>query len=495
MPALHLDVALFHLNRADERGNAQFLGPDLYFDDLFASAAETTLRVAASRSSHRDLAEADAVPHAAHQPPAWSTAWSRRPGGAALHLVHARLRRATRRSRRRTPPRVAGRSATASPDRPGCRRPCRRPDGERRERTTHPGRDLRRGGGRVLPGRRRDPGQPHRHHPHDRRPPGPGHLRARPGDDRRRRLPRRPTSTPWARTAIRQLEVEAWNPYRTHVRRGLGRPAPRDDGRHPGRPVRQPEHRLHRRPAQAEGAAPRLPGRPGQHDQPPHQLLGAQPLAQGLRGPSTWSPASATTGAGLGDRGVASTRSAGWSSNLGVFDFETPDHRMRLRSVHPGVTVDEVESRPPASSWPSPTTWPNPGCPPTRSCADPRGDRSPGPPGGRGPVLSPHPALHTALCDLVGVRYPIVQTGMGWVAGARLVSATANAGGLGILAGRHHGLRPARRRPSTRSRRRTDAPFGVNLRADAPDAARPHRPAHRRGRQGRLVRPGPEART
>jgi len=29
-------------------------------------------------------------------------------------------------------------------------------------------------------------------------------------------------------------------------------------------------------------------------------------------------------------------------SNLGVFDFATPDHRMRLRSVHPGVTVDEV---------------------------------------------------------------------------------------------------------------------------------------------------------
>jgi acyl CoA:acetate/3-ketoacid CoA transferase beta subunit len=29
-------------------------------------------------------------------------------------------------------------------------------------------------------------------------------------------------------------------------------------------------------------------------------------------------------------------------SNLGVFDFETPDHAMRLRSVHPGVGVDEV---------------------------------------------------------------------------------------------------------------------------------------------------------
>jgi acyl CoA:acetate/3-ketoacid CoA transferase beta subunit len=30
-------------------------------------------------------------------------------------------------------------------------------------------------------------------------------------------------------------------------------------------------------------------------------------------------------------------------SNLGVFDFETPDHSMRVRSVHPGVTVDEVQ--------------------------------------------------------------------------------------------------------------------------------------------------------
>jgi glutaconate CoA-transferase subunit A len=40
VPALHLDAALVHLNRADARGNAQFLGPDLYFDDLFCAAAE-----------------------------------------------------------------------------------------------------------------------------------------------------------------------------------------------------------------------------------------------------------------------------------------------------------------------------------------------------------------------------------------------------------------------------------------------------------------------
>src|SRR5690348_6019742 len=39
MPALDLDVALVHLNRADRGGNGQYLGPDPYFDDLFCLAA------------------------------------------------------------------------------------------------------------------------------------------------------------------------------------------------------------------------------------------------------------------------------------------------------------------------------------------------------------------------------------------------------------------------------------------------------------------------
>jgi glutaconate CoA-transferase subunit A len=39
MPPLHLDAALVHLNRADRHGNAQYLGPDPYFDDLFCMAA------------------------------------------------------------------------------------------------------------------------------------------------------------------------------------------------------------------------------------------------------------------------------------------------------------------------------------------------------------------------------------------------------------------------------------------------------------------------
>jgi len=40
VPALRLDAALVHLNRADAHGNAQFLGPDPYFDDLFCMAAQ-----------------------------------------------------------------------------------------------------------------------------------------------------------------------------------------------------------------------------------------------------------------------------------------------------------------------------------------------------------------------------------------------------------------------------------------------------------------------
>jgi len=39
MPALPLDVAFIHANRADARGNGQYLGPDWFFDDLFCMAA------------------------------------------------------------------------------------------------------------------------------------------------------------------------------------------------------------------------------------------------------------------------------------------------------------------------------------------------------------------------------------------------------------------------------------------------------------------------
>jgi len=77
--------------------------------------------------------------------------------------------------------------------------------------------------------------------------------------------------------------------------------------------------------------------------------------------------------------------------------------------------------------------------------------------------------IRTPLTDLVGVRHPVVQTGMGWVSGPRLVTGTARAGGLGILASAtmsYDELELAIR--SVKSR--TDQPFGVNLRADAGDA-------------------------
>ncbi|MEU5632500.1 NAD(P)H-dependent flavin oxidoreductase [Streptomyces rishiriensis] len=77
--------------------------------------------------------------------------------------------------------------------------------------------------------------------------------------------------------------------------------------------------------------------------------------------------------------------------------------------------------------------------------------------------------METALTRLVGVRHPIVQTGMGWVAGPRLVSATANAGALGVLASATMTLDQLRE-AVREVKARTDAPFGVNLRADAADA-------------------------
>src|SRR6266568_4878896 len=77
-------------------------------------------------------------------------------------------------------------------------------------------------------------------------------------------------------------------------------------------------------------------------------------------------------------------------------------------------------------------------------------------------------ALRTRLCDLAGVEYPIVQTGMGWVSGPELTAATANAGGLGILAAAVMDMDELRVAVKE-LRERTDRPFGVNLRADQPD--------------------------
>jgi len=84
-------------------------------------------------------------------------------------------------------------------------------------------------------------------------------------------------------------------------------------------------------------------------------------------------------------------------------------------------------------------------------------------------MTAPERRIRTALTRLVGVEHPVVQTGMGWVAGARLVSATANAGGLGVLASATMTIDELAA-AIAKVKAATDRPFGVNLRADAADA-------------------------
>jgi NAD(P)H-dependent flavin oxidoreductase YrpB (nitropropane dioxygenase family) len=78
--------------------------------------------------------------------------------------------------------------------------------------------------------------------------------------------------------------------------------------------------------------------------------------------------------------------------------------------------------------------------------------------------------MRTRATELFGVEHPIVQTGMGYVSGAKLTSATANAGGLGIIASATMSYEELAQAISE-VKARTSNPFGVNLRADAPDAA------------------------
>ncbi|NCG20847.1 MAG: nitronate monooxygenase, partial [Rhodobacterales bacterium] len=77
-------------------------------------------------------------------------------------------------------------------------------------------------------------------------------------------------------------------------------------------------------------------------------------------------------------------------------------------------------------------------------------------------------SLHTPICDLFDIELPIVQTGMGWVAGARLVAATSEAGGLGILAAATMTLEQLEQQ-ILEVKSKTEKSFGVNLRADQED--------------------------
>ncbi len=77
--------------------------------------------------------------------------------------------------------------------------------------------------------------------------------------------------------------------------------------------------------------------------------------------------------------------------------------------------------------------------------------------------------IRTPLTELLRIRHPVVQAAMGYVSGPRLAAATSNAGGLGLIASATMSLAELEN-AIKETGGRTSAPFGVNLRADAPDA-------------------------
>lgn len=78
--------------------------------------------------------------------------------------------------------------------------------------------------------------------------------------------------------------------------------------------------------------------------------------------------------------------------------------------------------------------------------------------------------INTKICELLGIRYPIFQGGMAWVADAALAAAVSNAGGLGIIAAMNMNGEQLRAEIG-RLRKVCDKPFGVNVMLMSPHAA------------------------
>lgn len=70
--------------------------------------------------------------------------------------------------------------------------------------------------------------------------------------------------------------------------------------------------------------------------------------------------------------------------------------------------------------------------------------------------------LNNKICQLLNIKYPIIQGGMAWVATAELASAVSNAGGLGVI-GAGHMPPDALRSEIQKTKALTDKPFGVNI--------------------------------
>ncbi|MBQ8411340.1 MAG: nitronate monooxygenase, partial [Ruminiclostridium sp.] len=77
--------------------------------------------------------------------------------------------------------------------------------------------------------------------------------------------------------------------------------------------------------------------------------------------------------------------------------------------------------------------------------------------------------MNTKITELLGIKYPILQGGMAWIAESSLAAAVSNAGGAGIIAG---GSAPAEliKEEIHKAKALTDKPFGVNIMLMAPNA-------------------------
>ena len=75
--------------------------------------------------------------------------------------------------------------------------------------------------------------------------------------------------------------------------------------------------------------------------------------------------------------------------------------------------------------------------------------------------------IKSKICDLLGIKYPIIQGGMAWVADASLAAAVSNAGGLGIITGACP--QDIVREEIRKCKQMTDKPFGVNIMLQAPE--------------------------
>ena len=75
----------------------------------------------------------------------------------------------------------------------------------------------------------------------------------------------------------------------------------------------------------------------------------------------------------------------------------------------------------------------------------------------------------TAICDLLGIEYPVIQGGMAWVAEHNLAAAVSNAGGLGIIAAANAPYEYVRDE-IRKTKELTDRPFGVNIMLLSPHA-------------------------